>query len=109
MVRLYVDESVPVAIADGLKRRGVWARSARDVGTLGLTDTEQLQVAIDAQAAIFTHDDDFLKMVIEQRVSHCGVIYVHQQKYTIGECIRNLKVLTHTNTQSDLRNRIVFL
>jgi len=35
-LRIYTNESVDVAIADGLKRRGVDAFSARDAGNLGV-------------------------------------------------------------------------
>lgn len=42
-IRIYTDESVDIAIAEGLKRRGVDAFSVRDVGHLGLTDQEQLR------------------------------------------------------------------
>jgi hypothetical protein len=41
-IRIYTDESVDVAIAQGLQRRGVEAFSARDRDKLGLTDEEQL-------------------------------------------------------------------
>ena len=37
-IRTYTDESTSVAIAEGLKRRGVDAFSTRDAGNLGLTD-----------------------------------------------------------------------
>ena len=37
-IRIYTDESVNIAIAEGLKRRGVDSFSAKDVGNLGLTD-----------------------------------------------------------------------
>jgi hypothetical protein len=36
-IRIYTDESVNVAIAEGLKRRGLDVLSARDAGNLGLT------------------------------------------------------------------------
>ena len=108
-VHFYMDESVPIAIAEGLGRRGVSVVSARDAGNLGLTDANQLQYAIQQQAAIFTHDDDFLVMAIQSSYQHFGVIYVHQQKYPVGECIRRLKRLAQTTAQSVLRNRVIFL
>ena len=43
IIRIYTDESVNVVIAEGLRRRGVKAISARDVGNLGLTDKDQSQ------------------------------------------------------------------
>ena len=106
-IKIYADESVNVAIVEGLKRRGVKAFSAKDLGKLGLTDEEQLQTAILNQAVIFTHDVDFLKMALTKR--HCGIIYIHQQKLTIGDCIRKLKLITETKTQQEMANQIIFL
>lgn len=37
-VEIYLDESVPLAVALGLKRRGVTAISVHEVGNLGLSD-----------------------------------------------------------------------
>lgn len=90
-----------------MKRRGVEAFSAKEIDTLGLTDEEQIEVATKKQAVIFTHDVDFLRIVIHKQ--HPGIIYVHQQKLTIGECIRRLKAIADTKSPEEMRNRIVFL
>lgn len=37
-MRIYADESVNVAIVEGLKRRGIDAFSAKDIDKPGLTD-----------------------------------------------------------------------
>lgn len=111
-MRLYTNESVPVAVAEGLKRRGVEALSARDVGNLGLTDEQQLAYAQALNMVLFTHDDDFLRIAHERLVSgqpHGGIIYVHQQKLGLGEIIRRLKVITELMNEEDLRNHIEFL
>lgn len=110
-IRIYTDESVDIAIAEGLKRRGVDAFSARDAGNLGLTDQEQLIFAHDKKVAIFTHDTDFLRLAskwIEGKKTHYGVIYSHQKDYSIGECIRRLKLLTTILTSEDMVNHIEF-
>jgi len=91
----------------GLKRRGVEAFSAKEIDKLGLTDEEQIEVATKKQAVIFTHDVDFLRIAIHKQ--HPGIIYVHQQKLTIGECIRRLKAIAETKSPEEMRNRIVFL
>jgi predicted nuclease of predicted toxin-antitoxin system len=69
-IRIYADESVNVAIIEGLKRRGINPFSARDAGNLGLTDVEQLEFAMKNRAVIFTHDVDFLRMALDRE--HCG-------------------------------------
>jgi predicted nuclease of predicted toxin-antitoxin system len=61
-IKIYTDESVDVAIAEGLIRRGVEAFSARYSGNLGLVDEEQLSFAKKEKASLFTHDTDFLRI-----------------------------------------------
>jgi len=108
-IRIYADESVNVAIVEGLKRRGVKIWSARDVGKVGLRDEEQLEYAINERAAIFTHDDDFLSLVRESGRGHYGIIYVHQLHLSIGESIRRLKNIAETKSSNEMRNQIQFL
>jgi len=90
-----------------LKRRGVEAFSAKEIDKLGLTDEEQIEVATKKQAVIFTHDVDFLRIALHKQ--HPGIIYIHQQKLTIGECVRRLKAIAETKSPEEMRNRVVFL
>jgi len=109
LIRIYIDESVNIVITEGLKRRGIDVWSAKDVGKLGQTDEEQLKYAFRERAVIFTHDDDFLSMVSKSEREHYGIIYVHQQKLSIGECIRRVKNLVETKSVEEMRNHIEFL
>ncbi len=111
-IKIYTDESVDVAIAQGLQRRGVKAFSARDRDKLGLTDEEQLIFASQESATIFTHDTDFLRIATQwsnERRIHYGVIYCHITTYGIGDCIRNLKILATVLNSEDMINHIEFL
>ena len=90
-----------------MKRRGVEAFSAKDTGKLGLTDEQQIEVATKNQAIIFTHDVDFLRIALHKQ--HLGIIYVHQQKLSVGECIRQLKAMVETKSPEEMRNQIIFL
>jgi len=104
-IRIYTDESVDVAIAQGLQRRGVEAFSARERNKLGFTDEEQLIFAREEKAAILTHDADFLQIAarwVDEGRTHCGVIYCHQTAYGIGDCIRNLKILATVLNSEDM-------
>jgi predicted nuclease of predicted toxin-antitoxin system len=83
------------------------AFSAKDLGKLGQTDEEQLKTTIQNQAVIFTHDVDFIKIALHK--NHPGIIYIHQQKITIGECVKRLKIITETKTPQEMRNQIIFL
>ena len=111
-IRIYTDESVDIAVAQGLHRRGVEAFSARDRKKLGLTDEEQLLFASQEKAAIFTHDTDFLRIAArwsDVGRTHHGIIYCHLTTYGIGDCIRKLKILASVLTSEDIVNHIEFL
>lgn len=103
----YINESVNVAVGEGLKRRGVKVISARDANNLGLSDKEQLDYATKKNLVIVTHDDDFLSMAME--LEHKGIVYVHQQKYSTGDLIRRLKLLWDIAEQRDIVNHVEFL
>ena len=106
-IAFYTNESVNVAISEGLKRRGIKIFSARDAGNLGLSDEEQLNYAAKNNFVIVTHDDDFLTMAI--KYDHKGIVYVHQQKYGVGDLIRKLKLLWDIAEQEDMANHVEFL
>ena len=111
-IRIYANESASVAITEGLRRRGVDALSARDAGNLGLTDEEQLIYANNEKMTILTHDTDFLQMAsrwLDEGKTHQGIIYCHQKTYSIGECVRKLRMLTAILSSEDMINHIEFL
>jgi len=111
-LRIYTDESASVAIAEGLKRRGVDAFSARDARNLGLTDEEQLTYAGKEKLTIFTHDTDFLQIAarwLDEERTHQGIIYCHQKRYSVGECVRKLRMLTAVLSSEDMVDHIEFL
>jgi predicted nuclease of predicted toxin-antitoxin system len=45
-IRFQLDENVTIAIADGLRRRGVGVKTTQELGLMGATDAEHLEVAI---------------------------------------------------------------
>jgi hypothetical protein len=49
----------------------------------------------------------FLSLALNKR--HSGVVYVHQQKYSIGDLIRNLKLLWDIVDSEEIKNHIEFL
>ena len=105
--KFYLNESVNIAVVNGLIRRDVEALSAKDVGNLGLSDEEQLNYAVKNNLVIVTHDADFLSMAMNFK--HKGIVYIHQQKYGIGDLIRRLKLLWEIAEQEDMLNHIEFL
>ncbi|RMH95513.1 MAG: hypothetical protein D6681_12950 [Calditrichaeota bacterium] len=111
-LKIYADENVNPAIVNGLRRRGVEAMAAVEVGNLGLSDEQQLQYAVKEKAVLFTHDVDLLviaKRWTHEGKEHWGVIYVHQDQLSIGQCIYRLKEYADILDAEDMKNRVEFL
>lgn len=111
-IRIYTDENVNPVIAEGLRRRGVDASSALEVGNISIDDEEQLEYATEEHAVLFTHDTDLLiisRRWIEEGKEHWGVIYVHQDSLSIGECIRRLKDYVDILEAEDMIGHVEFL
>jgi predicted nuclease of predicted toxin-antitoxin system len=85
---VYCDESIWIPVADGLRRRGWTMRTARDEGTLGNPDREQLAYAVSNDWLLLTFDDDFLSLVEGEGLEHTGILYVRQAGRRIGDVVK---------------------
>lgn len=76
--KIYLDENVHKQVASSLRLRGYSVISAHEEENWGLSDQEQLEVAITRESAIFTFDPrDFIllhKEYIQERKDHYGII-----------------------------------
>lgn len=106
-IKFYLDESVNIAVVNGLRRRGIEVVSAAEVHNLGLSDDAQLKYAVNNDLVIVTHDADFLSIAIN--LEHKGIAYAHLQKYRIGDLIRKLKLLWEISNQKEMLNHVEFL
>ena len=106
---VYADEDVNIAVIEGLKRRGIEAYSYRDFRNFGLSDEEQVEFSRRKNFVLLTHDTDFLRIVHEKRVEHCGIIFVSQTKMSVGEIIRRIEHLVSILPFEDMKNHIEFL
>ncbi len=76
--RFFLDESVDVAAAVGMRARGLAATSARDEGRLGLSDEAQIAFARQQGLVLVTQDRDFVDMHWAG-VSHAGIVYASKR------------------------------
>ena len=111
MIRVYADENVDSDIVEGLKRRHVTIWSTAELGRLGADDEKQLEVAVSRRASLLTRDIDLIvigsRWLREGKNSY-GILYANQQKLSIGECIRRVRLLSENNKPADLVNKILF-
>ena len=64
-VKFYLDENVPRAVAEGLRRRGVNVLTVQEAENSGLSDHEQLTFALTETRVLVTMDSDFLEFAVE--------------------------------------------
>jgi uncharacterized protein with PIN domain len=106
-IRFYLDEHVPKAVAEGLRRRGVDVLTVQEAGNSGLSDHEQLNFALENGCVIVTMDSDFLQLAV-QGITHPGIAYASPRK-SIGELIGALRLLSDVLTPAEMENHLEFL
>jgi len=107
-IRFYLDENVPVVIAEQLERRHIKAFTVRDLGNLGDGDESHLTRATAMGCVLCTHDADFI-VLATRGVAHAGIVFGQQEKHSIGDWVRVLSRLHATYQAEDCLNRLQFL
>jgi len=107
-IRYHLDEHIDLAVAQGLRRRGIDVTTTADAGLLGGGGVDNVAFAVAAGRAIFSNDPDFLRLHNEG-VEHPGIVYCHQQIRSIGEMIRALELIWEILEPDDMRNRVEFI
>lgn len=111
-IKLYMDHNVPRAITNGLRLRGVEVITAFEDGMSELDDPDLLDRAGELGSVLFTMDYDLLHEATKRQrnnLSFSGVIYAHQLRISIGNCIRDLELITKVGVTEDIFNHVLFL
>jgi predicted nuclease of predicted toxin-antitoxin system len=107
-----MDVHVPAVITRTLLTRGVDVLTAQSDGTARLDDAALLDRAEQLGRVLFTRDDDFLaEATMRQRngLSFAGVVYAHQLRVTIGQCVQDLEIIAKCCDPADLANHVEHL
>jgi hypothetical protein len=107
-IRFHLDEHVPVAIAEGLRRRGIDATTAAEAKLLAARDPAHLTFAMSEGRVLFTQDADFLRLHAAGSV-HMGIAYCHQESRSIGDIIRGLVLIWEIYEPNEMKGRVEFL
>jgi hypothetical protein len=111
-IRLYLDQHVPRAITAALRERGGDVLTAFDDGASELPDAALLQRATALGRALFSRDSDLLheaSLCHERGVAFAGVIYAHQVRLSVSQCIEDLAILALVGVPEVVADRVVFL
>jgi hypothetical protein len=113
-IRLFIDEDAMYrSLVNGLRARGVDVITVLDVDRAGIEDEKQLEYAARTKRVLYTCNiGDFHRLHkewIRRNKSHYGIIFVPQQRYSIGDQIRRILHLSAVKTSEEMENQIEFL
>mgnify|MGYP003621164386 FL=1 len=106
--RFYLDENLPVAVAEQLQRRQIDALTVRDLGLLGESDINHLALAHRLGRVLCTHDADYLELA-RAGEAHSGIIFGQQHKHCIGDWVGFLELVYSVYSAEDMIGRLEYL
>lgn len=107
-----MDVHVPAAITTGLRRREVDVLTAQADGATQLPDDTLLERATTLGRVLVTQDEDLLAEAERRQrgaKSFGGVIYAHQLRITIGQCVNDLELMAKVYEPADMADRVEHL
>ena len=107
-----MDVHVHRAITTGLRLREVDVLTAQEDGRRTVSDDALLERATELQRVLFSQDEDLLAEAKHRQtagIHFAGVIYGHQLRVSIGDCVRDLELLARAAEPDDLANRVEYL
>ena len=107
-VQFFMDQHIPSAVSQGLRRHGIDVLTAQDAVRCGFSDSEQLSFAANEQHVLVTFDPDFLDLHLSG-VRHSGIAWCQEQKYGIGSLIQVLLLLQGVLDRDAMRDHVEYL
>lgn len=109
MIKLYLDEDVPLLLAPSLRHRDFDAVHTNEVNRKGSSDKDQFDYASRNNQAILTHDiRDYILLYHEyqkQGIKHSGIILSDQIEFR--ELLR--RTLKFLSLEKKIQNQLIWL
>jgi Domain of unknown function (DUF5615) len=102
-----MDEHVPKAVTEGLRRRGVDVVTVQELGLQTVEDAKHLERATQDGRVVVTQDADFLRLHATG-LSHRGIVYAPQQT-PVAHMLRSLMLLHDVLSPNDMVRHIEFI
>jgi len=106
-IRFHLDEHVSLAIAEGLRRRGIDVTTTPEVGLNGADDLDHIAFGLANLRVIYTNDEDYLTLN-DQGVPHAGFVFCRQGSRSIGEVTQFLTLLHACLTAEEIHGTVEF-
>jgi len=111
-IGFYMDVQVPYPITLGLRLRGVDVLTAQEDAGGQLEDNELLDRSTQLNRVLVSFDGDLLVEATERQRTgtfFSGIVYGHQLRISIGQCVKDLELIAEASELTDLENRVEYL
>jgi predicted nuclease of predicted toxin-antitoxin system len=108
MLRYHLDENVDLAVAVGLRSRGIDVTTTDEVNLKGASDERQIAFALQNTRVVVTHDDDLL-VFHAKGIKHAGIAFCTLRTRTIGQLVLKLTSLSRHFNDLDIAGKVEFL
>ncbi|MBI1783848.1 DUF5615 family PIN-like protein [Candidatus Sumerlaeota bacterium] len=107
-IRFYLDENIPKAVCEGLRRRGIDVLSTVEASNTSLSDLEQLRFAAVQSRILVSKDPDFLA-ISARGVRHAGIAFITSDRKPIGQIILGLVCVWESKSSEAMSNQIEYI
>jgi hypothetical protein len=108
MIRFYLDENVPLAVAIQLTLRGMDVVTVQGLGLRGDTDMNHLINATDMERVLCTYDSDYVELATNG-LNHAGIVKGIRVKHSVGDWVKGLTNLHLFYDEAEMKNRVEYL
>lgn len=108
----YLDVHVPVAIAEGLRLRGIDVLTSQDDGTRRSSDEDLLWQATKYGRILVTQDEDLLDIAAAWQAASwefAGIVFAPQEPASIGRYVDDLELIARCVELAEVENQVYFL
>lgn len=102
-MKILLDENVDQRLKSFLEGRDFQLKTVEEMDLISSADTEIIEACLKNEAAILTHDDDFLSLADEME-EHPTVIFLPQRIR-----LREIKKRTSELENFQIKNQIIYL
>jgi predicted nuclease of predicted toxin-antitoxin system len=106
-VKFLVDENVATSVAPLLRSRGHDVKIVQQAGLTGAEDDVLIQLALDEERVIVTHDKDFGAILRYPLKQHGGVILLRLRRPTPQNATRAVERVLATVPEERVMGRVV--
>lgn len=106
-MQFLLDEHMPRAIADGLRRRGVHVSTISEAGLRSAGDDEILVWAATHRYVVVTSDADFIRL--HRQVDHDGIVWCNARGRSVRRVIEYLVLMSEIIDPDEMRGTVEYI